>query len=318
MPIEYKNYSEELLEAQFELIKEVTKDWKGFFYPNKDQLRKKYENIDVTTKHYMLEDDKLLGFISTAVEEEREGVRYASLQVPFIRDNDPDVEDFLMEKAIKALARLDAKVINTYLMDSWTLSSSFLVRHEFERTDDIIAKNAQLNPADYDLKDFTSSDDIVEVDPVVDLEALVKVFLTEMEGEPEEMIRKSINNWNTEELKKRILTNVIIKDNEGIIAHAMMVKKDDDTANMAHVSIYREGYRDRRPEIFKHIIKKAQEHEIKHLNFYLYKPGFEALDQYNELGVQFDDMRRYSINFLQDDYDHNHIPLEANKLYIIR
>lgn len=321
MSLEYTNYSEELLEQQYDFVKSITRDWTGFWYPPFKHLKEKYCNenpdFDPLLKHYALKNSKMVGFISTAVEEEKEGVQYATLQVPFIEDSDLEVEDMLMEEAIQALIRNDAQVINTYLMDNWEVPQGFADRYDFKKTGDVIAKVARVPFRNYDVSTYKRPDYIVDVDPVVDKEGLVEVFKDEMEQTPEK-IAKTIDSWKEEKVKKKIVTNVIVKDDEGIIAHAMIVAKNNKMGNMAHISVYREGHEHLRKEIFDLMMQKLQETEIEKVLLYLYQPSFHAMPDYETYGLIFDNMQRYCINFLEDDIKDSYVPMEANRLHIMR
>ena len=103
--LEYRTYSEELLSMQHAFISEVTKDWKGWSYPSLKDLKEVYARDGFTpdTRHYAFIDDEMVGFVSSAVERIIDGVQTGSIQVPFIKDNDPEVAEFLMEKAISVL-----------------------------------------------------------------------------------------------------------------------------------------------------------------------------------------------------------------------
>ena len=75
--MDYKTYSEELLDDQLELVTKITKDWTHFNYPaDKEGLKNTYsrEGFTPETRHYAYLNGKLVGFISSAIENEQDGI----------------------------------------------------------------------------------------------------------------------------------------------------------------------------------------------------------------------------------------------------
>lgn len=294
MQLEYKNYSEDVLEEQHKLVTKVSKNWKGFGYPSLDQLKETYknnENFTPETRHYAFKDGKMIGFISSAVENEQDGVQYGSIQMPFIENNDLEVEEFLMEKALKTLFEKNVKVIRTTLRKTWGDGKNFLNRNEYENGV-TIAKTAQIDYKKYKLENYVKPDYVMDIDVDRDKAGLVKVFASEMTQTPEQ-IGEIIEGWRE---ATRIVANVIVKDGEEVVAHVMIVSNPEGTnAFMPHISIYKKGEEKYRAEIFKYMMYKMQQTDIPDLNFNIGEQFFENEAEYRELGLDFDDVKMYEI-----------------------
>lgn len=137
--IQYESYSDKILEPQYELVQEVTKDWVGFTYPSVSKLRK-HQNCKCFSpdmQHYARIGDELRGYISTRLDcKENHGL----IQIPFIKNSDEEIEDFLMERAIRKMISKNVGVISTYIEDSWEFAKGFLDRYGYERTNDVSSK----------------------------------------------------------------------------------------------------------------------------------------------------------------------------------
>ena len=120
--IEFKTYeNEKQLEEQIALIAEITKDWVGWAYPNKDQLKAAYDREGFTpeTRHYVYDGDKLVAFLASAVERIVEGVQQGSIQAPFVLAGYEHLEEKLMKKAIDDLKSRGVKVIVSRQRPAW-------------------------------------------------------------------------------------------------------------------------------------------------------------------------------------------------------
>ena len=118
--IKFKTYKEEFLEDQVKLVREVTKDWNGFHYPNSEKIQQMYENnknFSPETRHYAYENNVLIGFLASSVEGEYDGIKYGSIQYPFVREGNEEIRDKLMEKAIKTLQERNVQAIVTYIYE---------------------------------------------------------------------------------------------------------------------------------------------------------------------------------------------------------
>nr|NHJ84199.1 hypothetical protein [Asgard group archaeon] len=117
--MQFKIYDESRLDDHIELVNDVIKDWEWIsWYPTKEQLRVAYsrEGFTPETRHYLYDGDKLVAFLSSAVEEvDDKGVQHGSIHRPFVRKGYEHLEDKLMEKTLGELKARGVKVVRTNL-----------------------------------------------------------------------------------------------------------------------------------------------------------------------------------------------------------
>ncbi|GAG95338.1 unnamed protein product, partial [marine sediment metagenome] len=99
--MEFKIYEESRLKDLGELVKEVVKDWAyDPWYPSMEQLKEVYsaEGFTPETRHFLYDGDKLVAFLSSAIEDEVDGVQWGSIHMPFIRKGYEKVQEKLYDK----------------------------------------------------------------------------------------------------------------------------------------------------------------------------------------------------------------------------
>ncbi|MCG3217638.1 MAG: hypothetical protein KAR35_01445 [Candidatus Heimdallarchaeota archaeon] len=290
MSYEHKTYSEELIEIQHKFVTEITENWEGFGYPNPEQLKEGYERENFTpeTRHYAFSEGKLVGFISSAKEREIDGIQYGSIQRPFILNEDPEVEAFLMKKAIAALKELGVEVIRTFHTEAWG-SKEFLKRNGYDDGEAQL-KMSSIAFKEMDFSDFSNPNNVKEVDLEADNEPLTKAFATEMPNTPEE-ISELISNWKD---VPNIISNAIIREGDEIIAHSMVLSNPNNMNGfMSHISIYEKGKEELRHDVFKYLINKVKETDREVLNFNVNQDGFDVVPFYESKGMEFAVLKRY-------------------------
>lgn len=136
--VEFKTYDESKLDEQIELVKDVIKDWDWvIWYPNKKSLKESYslENFTPETRHYVYDKKKLVGFLSSTVEREIDGILWGSIHIPFIRKDYEYIEKDLMNRTIELLKSKGVKAIRAIAMPGWGETIPILERLNFkERT----------------------------------------------------------------------------------------------------------------------------------------------------------------------------------------
>lgn len=292
--LEHKTYSTELLKPAHDLITEVTKDWKHWQYPPYERLKETYEtrdNFTPETRHFAYKDGKLVGFLASAREREADGKVIGSIQRPFILNDDPKVEQFLMEKALKTLKEKKVDVVQTAYQEGWG-DPEFLKRHGYKKGD-VALKLTEIPFKTYDTSNFANKYNVREADPVEDKGAIIEAFKTEM-TQTEEEIGQIIDQWKE---APNILCNAIVREGDEIISHSMVIQNPNNKNGfMTAISIYREGRDELRKETFLYIMKKVQKSDREVLNFNLSPDFFNSLPFYEEMGLEMRDFYRYELN----------------------
>ncbi len=289
---EHKTYESEMLKSTHDFITMITKDWDNWQYPSYEILKENYEsrpNFTPETRHYAFKDEKMVGFLASAKEREIEGKTYGSIQRPFILDDNPEIEKFLMEKAVGALKEKGVNIIRTNYRKGWG-DMGFMKRNKYS-DGEVYFKAARIPFKNFNVSGI--SEEVRELDLVEDKQALIKAFQTEMPQTAEE-IGTIIDNWKD---ATTILTNAIIREGDEIIAHSMVTQNPNNkNANMTHISIYKEGKEELREHVFKYIMKKMQDTDREELNFFIGADSFDVLPFYESQGITFDDLKRYELS----------------------
>ncbi|MCG3217633.1 MAG: hypothetical protein KAR35_01420 [Candidatus Heimdallarchaeota archaeon] len=267
--IKFETYDKSKLDAQIELITEVTKDWSSWNYPDKAGLERAYsqENFTPETRHYAYKADKLVAFVSSAVEEETDGVQWGSIQVPFVLKEFPQVEDELMKKAISTLKSKGVHNIRTLLPEGWIVIERFCKAYGYD--DGTLAFELASFTVDFINfpADYKRAEHVREFDTDLDKDALVEAFSTEM-TQTKEQITAIIDNWKERE---NILANAIVREGDDIFSHSMAIKvivpEGNDFVFMTGISIYKEGKEELLPDVFLYlmeVIKETGINEVRH------------------------------------------------------
>ncbi len=291
--IEFKNYHESMLDDQVALVAEVTKDWAMWGYPDKDGLIQAYarEGFTPETRHYAYDGDKLVGFVSSAVEQEQEGVQYGSIQVPFIKKGHEHLEEKLMKKAVSTLKAKGVQVIRTNLRPGWGDALSISKKYGYgEGT--VTAHIAEFQVDDIRIEsDYKTSGQVREVDIDNDKVPLAKAFTTEM-PQTEEEILALIEAWKETD---RFMANAIVREEDRVLSHSMILanQQNPERAFMTGISIYEEGREALLKDVFIHLINVAKKNGVKTLTHPAVSE--EMTSEYEQFGISFIQVRRFEI-----------------------
>jgi hypothetical protein len=116
----FEIYDKSRLDDQVKFIDEVTNSWKWKpWYPSKEELSEIYsrENFTADTRHYVYDGNKLVAFLSSAVEGIVDGEQTGSIHIPFVREGYNEVKESLMTKTIETLKIKGVKTIFAYKRD---------------------------------------------------------------------------------------------------------------------------------------------------------------------------------------------------------
>jgi len=205
--MKFSIYKEEFLKDQVELVSKVTKNWDDYGYPDVEQLKEVYsrETFTPDTRHYLFEDDKLVGFVASAVENKEGDIQYGSIQFPFVDKSNPEerikIEKDLMTKAMETLKTKGVHVIRSIFSEKWPVDSvkSFYEEKEIVQRQAII-NNFREVPTD------KVSEAILEIDMEKHVSAFHKgIILQFPEMSEEQMIQILKTAHESDGFVKRLL-----------------------------------------------------------------------------------------------------------------
>ena len=291
---EHKTYETEMLKSTHDFITKITKDWENWQYPSYENLKANYEtrpNFTPETRHYAYKEGKMVGFLASAKEREIEGKSYGSIQRPFVLDDNPEIEKFLVEKAVTTLKEKGVEIIRTNYRKGWG-DPEFMKRNKYS-DGKVVAKSGVIPFKSFDMSGFSNEYEVRELDLVEDKIPLIRAFTTEM-TQTEEEIGTIIDSWKETDA---ILSNAIVRQGDEIISHSMVYQNPNNkTAAMTHISIYKEGKEDLRKQVFKYIVKRMQGTDREVLNFNIGQDFFDLVPFYESKGVVFEDLNQYELS----------------------
>jgi len=190
--ITYEIYDESLLDDQIELVKDIIKDWDWvIWYPNKQSLLESYSrpSFSSDTRHYAFDRDKMVGFLSSTIEREVEGVLYGSIHIPFIREGYEHVEDELLKKTLDTLKAKGAQAIRSFAMPGWGETIQILERYGF-------GEKKLLSYATMFSVDLLVNNDYKKPERVQELDVLRdRIVLTRLIAEASKQPKEVIENY---------------------------------------------------------------------------------------------------------------------------
>lgn len=263
--IEFKTYEESRLRDQVNLAIEVMKDWKWIsWYPNEKQLKESYsrESFTPDTRHYVYDGKNLVGFLSSAVEDEVEGVQYGSFHIPFIKKGYEHIEDELFEKTIETLKSKGVQAIRTDIMSGWGPMPRMLKKLGFEEKETLAMRTLF---ATNDLVDsnFAKPDYIIDLDVKEHMEIFIEAAHS-LRNVPKENLERTYNYFIENDM---IYSSVIVKINNEIVSYGMIyegAKYEGDTIKRAFLSRIpvKEGKEHVFKEVFQYLVNRAKELDI--------------------------------------------------------
>lgn len=219
--MEFRIYDEQRLDDHIELVNEVIKDWEWIsWYPTKEQLRIAYsrEGFTPDTRHYLYDNDKLIGFLSSAVEEKDEdGIQHGSIHRLFVRKGYEYVEDKIMKKTLDLLKERGVQIVRTSIKPGMGNLAGILERWGFgERTK--MDYSVIFKIEDYVNADFQKPEYLIDIDLETDRELLIDAIYSDRKRTKEEIA----NRLETLIKNKRIVAAVVAKENNEILTYCMV------------------------------------------------------------------------------------------------
>jgi len=263
--VEFKTYNESRLDDHIKLALEVMEDWEWIsWYPNKEQLKESYsrEGFTPETRHYVYDGKKLVGFLSSSVEDEVDGVQFGSFHIPFIKKGYEHIEDELFEKTIETLKSKGVQAIRTTTMPGWGPMPKMLEKLGFGEKK-LLAKRTIFATKDLVDSSFVKPDYIIDLDAKKDKEAFIEAAHI-LRNVPKEDLERTYDYFIERDM---IYSSVIVKIEDEIISYGLLyegAKYEGDTIKRAFLSRIpvKEGKEHVFKEVFQYLVNKAQEIDI--------------------------------------------------------
>ncbi len=291
----FENYKEEYLEDQHKLVTtyRATKGWDWFAYPTVDQLRQNFsgDNFTADTRHYAFDSGKLIGFVSSAIQNQEQGL--ANLQFPFVINDSEELQKELLDQAITSLRAREAKEVVSNIPAHWKGAGENLERLGYSKGD-VVNNQINIYGKNFDYSNYQPEEYALfsEVDPVADREALIDVFETEM-TQTREQIGAVIDGW-AENPPQNLLFNTIVKVNGKIVTHSMGFENPaSGIASMTHISVYDEEYTHLREIQYKYQAQRLKDQGYDKIRIF----GFlsDPSQDYNFEGLIVDPVTQYKL-----------------------
>ncbi|NHJ41008.1 MAG: hypothetical protein FK731_13335 [Asgard group archaeon] len=293
--MEFKTYDESRLDDHIELVQEVIKEWDWeSWYPTKEQLKRNYSSEGFTpeTRHYLYDNEKLIAFLSSAVEEVIDGVQHGSIHRLFIRKGYEYAEDKIMKKTIDELKARGVKIISTSIKPGMGNLREILERWGFgERT--IMDYSVIFPIKEYVNSKYQKPDYIIDIDFDTDLELLVNAIYNQGSQTKEYVTKRleaQINN-------NRVFAAVVAKKDEKILSYGLLYHGNrPERAFMSSISLQKNENGNLIKDIFYFLVEKANKFDKSFL--YHQITDFSLMEHYTDLNLKFVPSYKYILRLL--------------------
>lgn len=280
MTYRIKQYQEAFLEAQERVGKEVTKNWAVFGQTPADQLKKAYSQpgFDPETRHYCFKVGELIGFLTSEVLEEVDGVRKANLEFPLVLPGHEEVESLLYEKAIKVLKKKGVTAVRSRVSDSWGKTVEMAERYGYA----FLEERAVDYSTDVDaveIKDMPEHESMIDYDHQRDCEQMIEIFIREYDQTPEQA---RTNFEAIDKASDQVVCHLVIRKGEVIVGRALALRNEEDP-NQAYTGNIYVTDKDQRLPFMMQILKICKEKGIKTLHVPLYGKQLSQKDQFSNI-----------------------------------
>ncbi len=295
--MEFKTYEESRLKDLGELVNDVVKHWEiDPWYPSMEQLKEVYENNEnftPETRHFVYDGDKLVAFLSSALEDEVEGVQWGSIHMPFIRKGYEKVEEELFEKTISLLKSKGAQAIRASSRPDHGYIPELLEKWGFEKKDGQ-GHRAILFTDKFVKKEYTKPDYVYEVDLKEEkgLEKFKKAYLKARTEVTEENFAQTMKLFEERDLT---ISCIILKKDK-LLSYGLFYKSDNPKRSfLSSIPIFEKGHEHVINDVLAYTFNKAKELGIEEIYHNIVELDYEKL--YKKLGIEFSPSFRYELHF---------------------
>lgn len=295
MTYEIKNFSEEFLPKQVEIGLETYKKWNSGAQSGVEQLKRAYsgDNFDPDTKLYALRSGEVVGFITSAIQTEKEGeVKSARLEFPFVRSGDESAKDDLFNAAVKTLREKGVRKIITRAGQGWGDTADFAEKNGYKHQS-LISRAAILSPSEIDFSSFPEVDDVMEFDWERDNEALAHAFVEAFNLDGVNQIKGLMSSIKTLKDDYNFVTHKILRDNDKIIGRLLIYSKSKDPIGWLG-SVIALGEREPiEKKLLGATLRASREAGIQQVHLALWNNSMEFERNYSYLNLEFYDSVSY-------------------------
>ncbi len=293
--MEFKTYEESRLEDLGELVKEVVSDWpQDPWYPTMEQLKQAYdnnENFTPETRHFLYDDNKLVAFLSSALETEVDGVQWGSIHMPFIRKGYEKVEEKLRDKTIGLLKSKGAQAIYANSRPENGYIPDLLKKWGFEQKEEtgkrVILSASKLADPKYTQPDYIKE---INLNEEKGLSKFKKVYLKARKEVKEENFDETMKTFQDRNLT---ISCVIAKKDE-VLSYGLLYKAEQPKRSfMSSIPIFDEKHQYVLKDMVDFMTNKAKETGYEEIYHQLVDADKE--DLYKEMGIEFTPSYRYEL-----------------------
>ena len=295
--MEFKTYEPSRLEDLGDLVNEVVEDWpQNPWYPSMEQLRQTYEtneNFTPETRHFLYEGDKLVAFLSSALEEKDEetGIQWGSIHMPFIRKGYEKVESKLYDKTISILKEKGAQKIRAYARPEFGYIPELLEKWGFEKKEGA-GKRVILRAKDFAPKDYKEPEYFEELDlkDDKDLTKFKEFYLKARKEVKEEDFDNTMKIFRERDLT---ISCVLLKKDE-VLSYGLLYKAEQPRRSfLSSIPVFDEEKPEVIKKVFSYMVNKAVENGYEEIYHALVDEEREEL--YKKMGIEFTPSFRYEL-----------------------
>ncbi|MBY9000043.1 MAG: hypothetical protein KGD64_03945 [Candidatus Heimdallarchaeota archaeon] len=295
--MEFKIYEESRLKDLGELVEGVIKEWEiDPWYPTMEQLKEAYsrEGFTPDTRHFLYDGDKLVAFLSSAMEDEVDGVQWGSIHMPFIRKGYEKAEEKLYEKAFGLLKSRGAKGVYAYSWPENGYIPELLEKWGFEKKDPF-NKRAILSSSKFSDPAFEEPDYIKELNlkDDGDLSKFKEVYLKARTDVKAEDFDSTMKTFRERDLT---ISCILAKKGDEVLSYGLLYKDDlPERSYMSSIPIFNKEHGYVLKDIVDYLAYKAFKGGHKDIYHQLIDDDKEKM--YNEMGIEFSANYRYELKF---------------------
>lgn len=293
MTYEIKNYSPDYIERQVDLVWEVTNDWKYPFGTSYESVKKQYsaDSFDGSTRFYAFENDKLLGYVTSAVVKDEKNGDYGNLRFPIVKGNDTEITDALFEAAVKRFREIGIQKIKSPAGKGMGNTFELTKKYGYEEGKKFLLRAIQ--PIDQ----ITVSGKTEDVEQYTELhvEKVKNIFVNKMglpEPNGERVYNSSIKNRERKLSLGPNRSNWLLHNTDGEITGFSRLERSDynpETGQLPPIWTIQseEGIKIIDKLLSTHI-KELKPHGLKRVLTFLHRQLFGLESIYNKFGFNFD------------------------------
>ncbi|MHA1590902.1 MAG: hypothetical protein ACTSUP_00190 [Candidatus Heimdallarchaeaceae archaeon] len=293
--MEFKIYEESRLKDLGELVNDVIKDWeRDPWYPTMKQLKEAYtsnENFTPDTRHFLYDGEKLVAFLSSAIEEEVDGVKWGSIHMPFIRKGYEKVEQILFDKTIGLLKSKGAEVIRANSRPEHGYISELLEKWGFEKKEAagrrVILSSSELANPTYEEPDYIKEINLNEDEG---LGIFKEVYLKSRK----EVKAEDFDNTMKMFRERDLTISCIIAKKDEVLSYGLLYKGDlPERSFMSAIPIFNKDHSYVLKDMVDYLANKAFKGGYKEIYHQLVDEEKEKM--YKEMGIEFTPSYRYEL-----------------------